>query len=374
MKTILRSATGAIGLVLVAAVLGVGWNLVNPNAIALTLGDEAPARTTPDSPEARAARIPFSMAAKLPADDQISIAEAAKLFDESPVFFVDARDRDAYDAVRIPGARWIHEKQFAELATPLIEQFRLVAPEDAKDYPDGYPVVTYCDNHTCDMASIVMTKLRDCGVANVRCLVMGLDEWIAANHLVTVPEGDKRVEKRGPAIRASATDTGVGIGGRPWLAILIVAPFLLAFVLHRLLPPDTVQTIGFVGRIALGLVFVVAAGFKLWDPAEFAGMVACYDIVPSAWLPVFAVTLPAVELVAAAALIGGVCVRPAALVMIAMLIGFMVAIYSLLDRGLSCSCGCFPIAYPASWIRIYEDGAMLLAAALAWSTGRKPSS
>ncbi len=373
MKTFLRNATGAIGLVVVSVLLGLAWNLINPNAIPLRLAETAAPPAAAESAEARAARIPFSMAAKLPADDQISIAEAVQLFESSPVFFVDARDRDAYDAVRIPGARWIHEKRFAELAPPLIEQFRIVAPEDDKDYANGYPVVTYCDNHTCDMASIVMTKLRECGVANVRCMVMGLDEWIAADHLVTVPAGDERVERRGRETRASVADTGVGIGPRPWLAVLIVAPFLLAFVVHRLLPADTVRTVGFVGRIALGLVFLVAAGFKLWDPAEFAGMVACYDIVPPAWLPTFAVTLPAIELLAAVALIGGVCVRPAALVVIAMLVGFMVAIYSLLDRGLSCSCGCFPIAYPASWSRIYEDAAMLLAAVLAWSTGRKPS-
>lgn len=94
-------------------------------------------------------------------------------------------------------------------------------------------------------------------------------------------------------------------------------------------------------RLVLGFVFIYASLDKLQHPEAFAQAIHHYRMVPLALLHPFAVLLPVVEIVVGVALILGVQLRGAALIVLLMNLMFIVAIGSALARGLDISCGCF---------------------------------
>lgn len=94
-------------------------------------------------------------------------------------------------------------------------------------------------------------------------------------------------------------------------------------------------------RLALALVFVYAGAVKMQDVVAFAGHVAAYQILPYAMNYLVAATLPYVEFLAGVMLLLNARVRPALLVIGAMLLAFMAALVSVLLRGLAIDCGCF---------------------------------
>ena len=96
-------------------------------------------------------------------------------------------------------------------------------------------------------------------------------------------------------------------------------------------------------RIALGLLFVLAALPKLVDPPSFAHMIYNYRIVPGALVNFMALVMPWVELLAGAALILGIWPRSATALVGAMLLIFIVAISINLARGHAIDCGCFDV-------------------------------
>lgn len=94
-------------------------------------------------------------------------------------------------------------------------------------------------------------------------------------------------------------------------------------------------------RLTLALVFVYAGAVKMQDVVAFAGHVAAYQILPYAMNYLVAATLPYVEFLAGVMLLFNARVRPALLVIGAMLLAFMAALVSVLLRGLAIDCGCF---------------------------------
>lgn len=58
-------------------------------------------------------------------------------------------------------------------------------------------------------------------------------------------------------------------------------------------------------QISLGLVFLYAGLTKLWDPKAFARIISQYDLLPEPFLPVAAIGLPVLELLAG--LLPGLC-------------------------------------------------------------------
>jgi putative oxidoreductase len=95
-------------------------------------------------------------------------------------------------------------------------------------------------------------------------------------------------------------------------------------------------------RLGLGGLFLVTGFLKLRDPAAFATAVANYQLLPR-WSALLAATLPAVEIVAALALL--VAPRPwrraAAAAVAAMMALFTLAAATALHRHIDISCGCF---------------------------------
>ncbi len=112
-------------------------------------------------------------------------------------------------------------------------------------------------------------------------------------------------------------------------------------------------------RLYLGVLFLYAAVHKVADPAAFALDVATYEILPLGLVNLTAITLPWIEIVAGALLLAGLRVRPAAIVVAALMAVFLLALVLALVRGLDMSCGCFASqaaeSDPISWRTVLRD-------------------
>ena len=96
-------------------------------------------------------------------------------------------------------------------------------------------------------------------------------------------------------------------------------------------------------RLTLGGIFLYAGLIKAWDVVAFAGSVANYQIPFLSYHLNYlvAASLPYVEMAAGLLLLINRQVRPAALLLGVLDIIFMVALVSVLIRGLDIDCGCF---------------------------------
>jgi uncharacterized membrane protein YphA (DoxX/SURF4 family) len=92
-------------------------------------------------------------------------------------------------------------------------------------------------------------------------------------------------------------------------------------------------------RVALAMIFLYAGSLKLMDPKAFARIISHYDILPEPLLPVVAIGLPAIEVLAGLALIFDL---PAGLYGVSSLLLFFVAVlgYGVLNE-MDIDCGCF---------------------------------
>jgi uncharacterized membrane protein YphA (DoxX/SURF4 family) len=94
-------------------------------------------------------------------------------------------------------------------------------------------------------------------------------------------------------------------------------------------------------RIALGLVFIVAALPKIVDPPAFAHAVYNYRILPGPFVNLVALTLPWLELLSGLALVLGLLRRAATVVIGGLLLVFLAGISLNLARKNPIDCGCF---------------------------------
>jgi uncharacterized membrane protein YphA (DoxX/SURF4 family) len=92
-------------------------------------------------------------------------------------------------------------------------------------------------------------------------------------------------------------------------------------------------------RLALAGVFIYAGVVKLLDPRTFAHAIAQYDLVPEALLPMVAIGLPALELLAGAGLV--LEVRGSLTVIAVLLVVFLVVLGYAVWQDLDIDCGCF---------------------------------
>ena len=92
-------------------------------------------------------------------------------------------------------------------------------------------------------------------------------------------------------------------------------------------------------RLALGCLFIYAGLIKLLDPRAFAHAIAQFDLAPEQLLPVLAVGLPSLELLAG---IGLIFERRGSLTAIAVLLGlFLLALSYAVWMEMDIDCGCF---------------------------------
>jgi len=94
-------------------------------------------------------------------------------------------------------------------------------------------------------------------------------------------------------------------------------------------------------RLLLGGLFLVAGLLKLGDPQALALTIFKYHCLPLQWIGIAAAILPWVEAISATALLCGVWVDGAALVLGGLNLGFGMAVASVLWRRMDVNCGCF---------------------------------
>lgn len=110
-----------------------------------------------------------------------------------------------------------------------------------------------------------------------------------------------------------------------------------------------------VGRVILAAIFILAAFAKMKPQAGmpwtigsirvslsmFAMGVDSYQMLPTWAVNAVAFLLPPFELFLGLWLLSGIGLRFSSLIASAMIIGFIVAMWSAYERGLTISCGCF---------------------------------
>lgn len=97
-------------------------------------------------------------------------------------------------------------------------------------------------------------------------------------------------------------------------------------------------------RVALGVIFIVAAWPKISQPLQFAESIANYHLLPDNPVNLLAICLPWIELVSGLALVLGLNPRANLVVITTLLLIFIIAISTAIQRGLDISCGCFTVA------------------------------
>jgi uncharacterized membrane protein YphA (DoxX/SURF4 family) len=92
-------------------------------------------------------------------------------------------------------------------------------------------------------------------------------------------------------------------------------------------------------RLGLAGIFIYAGLIKLLDPRAFGHAIAQYDLIPEALLPLVAVGLPALELLAGV----GLCfeVRGSLTIIAILLLIFLVILGYAVWNHLDIDCGCF---------------------------------
>jgi len=123
-------------------------------------------------------------------------------------------------------------------------------------------------------------------------------------------------------------------------------------------------TMAFVARITLALVFIAAAMGKLREPAVVAEAVREFGVVPERRVHTVTRWLPRVELGCGLLLTAGLFLRPVAVLVGVLLIGFTVVLVRSLLTGQRIDCGCFGTASRrrATWWTVVRNGALLLGA------------
>jgi len=96
-----------------------------------------------------------------------------------------------------------------------------------------------------------------------------------------------------------------------------------------------------IARVAIGLLFIAAALGKLGDLAAFAQQVHNYRLLPLWGENFVAIALPWIEVLAGLALVLGIRPRSGAVIVLALMVIFTVAVGAAWARGLDFECGCF---------------------------------
>jgi hypothetical protein len=119
-------------------------------------------------------------------------------------------------------------------------------------------------------------------------------------------------------------------------------------------------------RFGLGGVFVYSGIIKLWAPKVFARTLSQYDLIPEAVLPIAAIGLPVLEVLAGIGVI--LAIRGSLSLMFSLLVLFTTVLWYGILKDLKVDCGCFSAeelkGQAGLWTAFYRDLVMLGAALL----------
>jgi uncharacterized membrane protein YphA (DoxX/SURF4 family) len=108
-------------------------------------------------------------------------------------------------------------------------------------------------------------------------------------------------------------------------------------------------------RMMVGVIFIFASIDKIASPAYFAGTILNYQLLPESMINLVAIILPWLELICGLLLILGIWHQASAVILSTLMLVFILAIGSVIIRGLDIECGCFGTGSSANWSRIVED-------------------
>jgi uncharacterized membrane protein YphA (DoxX/SURF4 family) len=109
------------------------------------------------------------------------------------------------------------------------------------------------------------------------------------------------------------------------------------------LPKDWKAWAWAAARLTVGFLFVMAAAGKLRDPIKFMGGMDQYGLIHGPILPLGAVAIPGIELLAGLCLLLGFRTRAAAAVISGLLLVFIGAMLAAMRKGLELDCSCFDL-------------------------------
>jgi uncharacterized membrane protein YphA (DoxX/SURF4 family) len=131
-------------------------------------------------------------------------------------------------------------------------------------------------------------------------------------------------------------------------------------------------------RLVIGAVFIYASVDKCLHPDRFADIVSDYQLLPPAFVNVFSIVLPWVELLTGVLLFLGAWVEATTVLAGGMTVMFIVAVAASLVRGTEhFHCGCFSTALgdPTDGTGLLlRDIALLLACVALWLLCRRSES
>lgn len=132
-------------------------------------------------------------------------------------------------------------------------------------------------------------------------------------------------------------------------------------LLRRLGASRLNQWVAVLLRLYIGGVFIYASIPKITYTAEFAEIIAGYNLLPYWGVNIVAVSMPWLELLCGFMLVLGVRGKAAALTLIGLLVVFTIALVVNLLRGIPLGCGCFStVGEPMSWWTVLRDLSWLL--------------
>ena len=124
----------------------------------------------------------------------------------------------------------------------------------------------------------------------------------------------------------------------------------------RNFPRPFIPLLALICRLTLAIIFFYAGIEKIIDPGDFALAIYNYQLLPDGTINLLAIFLPWLEVLIAASLITGICIRGAALISALLFLTFATALTINLVRGLNLSCGCFGASSGnISWLYLVRD-------------------
>ncbi len=127
---------------------------------------------------------------------------------------------------------------------------------------------------------------------------------------------------------------------------------------------ETLKSLFFWARIALGLIFLYASVDKIYHPTEFAQVIFNYQILPDALINIAAIVLPWLELILGLLLITGIWLPGAIVLSNLLLLTFFGTLIFNTVRGVNVHCGCFTTSAegtPATtWYLVRDAGFLIL--------------